>query len=342
MANKLEEAMKLRLVQKRESTFLVDKSLFREDPPFPREIYIDTLNRCNHKCYFCSNPKMKNYKVLDADRVHEIMRQARLNGTTDLALFAHGEPLSDKRMPSFISQAKRLGYPYVFLVSNGSLAVPKIIKPILDAGLDSIKFSINAFTREEYKVVHGKDDFNKVIKNLKWIFDYRNENNLSLGIYVSCVKNSKSSPDEELVEKTFRSFCDNFDFRNISNQGGTMTELNATETIEAGNILGSLHKREITGHCVYPFNRMVVNAYGHVTACTADFLDRLWIGDTQKHTLAEIWLSDKYRYFRRRHLCEDYKGLNCDACIRNLSDKCRNNSLNDTTTLEEAYRNQRI
>ena len=90
-------------------------------------------------------------------------------------------------------------------------------------------------------------------------------------------------------------------------------------------------------HCVYPFNRMVVNAYGHVTACTADFLDRLWIGDTRKHTLAEIWLSDKYRYFRRRHLCEDYKGLNCDACIRNLSDKCRNNSDDDTTTLEDAY-----
>ena len=40
---------------------------------------------------------------------------------------------------------------------------------------ENIKFSINAHNREDFKKVHGYDDFEKVIENLKWIFKYRNK-----------------------------------------------------------------------------------------------------------------------------------------------------------------------
>ena len=72
------------------------------------------------------------------------------------------------------------------------MANSKRAKPVIDAGCDSIKFSINAHNRADFKKVHGYDDFDKVIDNLKWIFKYRNENNIKMGIYVSTVKNSKT------------------------------------------------------------------------------------------------------------------------------------------------------
>ena len=40
---------------------------------------------------------------------------------------------------------------YTFLTTNGSLARPEIMKKVIDAGLDSIRFSVNAADREMYK-----------------------------------------------------------------------------------------------------------------------------------------------------------------------------------------------
>ena len=45
--------------------------------------------------------------------------------------------------------------------------------PRIDAGLDSIKFSINAGSRATYALIHGKDDFERVSEHLAWISDWR-------------------------------------------------------------------------------------------------------------------------------------------------------------------------
>ena len=45
------------------------------------------------------------------------------------------------------------------MTSNGALATPEKIRAVIDAGLDSIKFSINAPERKMYAFIHGKDDF---------------------------------------------------------------------------------------------------------------------------------------------------------------------------------------
>ena len=47
------------------------------------------------------------------------------------------------------------------------------MKIAIDNGLDSIKFSIHGGTKDTYKKIHGKDDFDRVIKNLIWVDEYR-------------------------------------------------------------------------------------------------------------------------------------------------------------------------
>ena len=63
----------------------------------------------------------------------------------------------------FVKKAKQLGIKRVYITTNGALANIEKVTKCIDAGLDSIKFSINASNREEYKTVHGYDDFDKVI-----------------------------------------------------------------------------------------------------------------------------------------------------------------------------------
>ena len=326
------EVFEKSLELRKKLTFRSQKDIFTVNPPFPREITLDINNRCNHKCYFCANPKIKQYNALDFKLAIKLMKEAKENGSTDLALQATGEPFMDKRLPDFIKEGKKLKYEYIYINTNGALANPKRAQPVIDAGCDSIKFSINAHNKESFKKVHGYDDFEKVIENLKWIFKYRNENNIKMGIYVSTVKNSKTDFVAEEIEKVITANCDKFEFREISNQGGSMMELNEKEKIQAGNILGSLKKDDVLFRCVYPFNRIVINPHGFVVACTADFHKQLEIGDTTKKTLLEIWNGEEYKYLRSKHLKNELEGIYCNKCINNL--ECK------TTNLFEAYNNK--
>ncbi len=316
------------LAERRGLTFSIDSEIFRVNPPFPREVTIDINNRCNHKCYFCANIKIEKFASLETDIIYDVMRQGVENGSTDLALQATGDPFMDKRLLKIVDKAKKLGYQYVYLNTNGALATPDKVNAVADVGLDSIKFSISAANRQDYEAVHGKDDFDKVVENLKSLYQYRNKNNLKLGIYVSCVVNSKSQADDKFKELITK-YCDHLDYRDISNQGGSMVELNNTENINDKNILGSLKPEEQNGRCVYPFNRIVINPYGYVVSCTADFLDKLSIGDVRKHSLKDIWESDVYRYLREKHLSENLQGIYCDRCL--------NNSNIDTGSLMTAF-----
>ena len=94
-------------------------------------------------------------------------------------------------------------------------------------------------------------------------------------------------------------------------------ELNETEEIVNGNILGSLEKNEYTSRCVYPFNSVVVNPFGNVIPCTADFHNMLEIGDAKSNSLIDIWKSDSFKYLRKKHLTDDYEGIFCDKCLNN-------------------------
>jgi MoaA/NifB/PqqE/SkfB family radical SAM enzyme len=312
-----ETNMEKSLEERRALTFSVDSKIFQNNPPFPRELTIDINNRCNHRCYFCANPKIDQFASLEIDIIYDLMRQGVENGCTDLALQATGDPFMDKRLVKIVDKAKKLGYQYVYLNTNGALATPNIANSVADAGLDSIKFSISATNREEYEAVHGKDDFDKVIKNLESLYKYRNDNNVDLGIYVSCVVNAKANIVTDDFKKLISQYCDHFDYRELSNQGGSMIELNDTEYINSDNILGSLKSEEQTGHCVYPFNRIVVNPYGYVVTCTADFYNKLAIADVRKYTLLEIWNGDVFKFLREKHLNNELSGIYCDRCLNN-------------------------
>ena len=321
------------LQERRRMTFDVEDSVFIEEPQFPRELTLDINNRCNHKCFFCANPKIEHYDQLDIDLAFDLMRQAIENGSTDLALQATGEPFMDKRLSEFVKEGKRLGYEYIYINTNGALANEKRVKPVIDAGLDSIKFSINANNKKEFNEVHGYDDFSKVIENLKWIFEYRNKNNIKMGVYVSSVKSSKYTEDNKNIENFIKPYCDSFDFREVSNQGGSMLENNDTELkIDTKNILGSLKKEEATQstRCVYPFNRLVIDPYGFVVPCTADFHKQLQINDTRKMSLREIWEGKTFKYLRKKHLKDDYEGIFCNKCLNN--ENCK------TLKLPDAFR----
>ena len=151
---------------------MVQTATLNETPPIPRQIQIETTNVCNHRCGFCAYTEMvRTHAVMDPALFKRLVTEAYELGAREIGLFAGAEPLTCKSLEEYIVHCRTLGFEYMYISTNGALGDEKRFKSLLDAGLSSIKFSVNAGTRETYKRVHGRDEFDKVIRNLRFVSD---------------------------------------------------------------------------------------------------------------------------------------------------------------------------
>ncbi len=297
---------------------------YTERPPFPKELFIDITNACNHSCFFCTNPNTKTPKTLiDADLTFRLIDEASELGVSDIAFYSTGEPFLHKNLSDFIARAKARGIDYVFLSTNGALAGRARAKAAIDAGLDSVKFSVNGGSRQTYKQVHRADDFGKVIENIRWVSEYRASSGRDFGIYVSCVENSRNHGDWDILKKELADYVDEFDHRDCSNQGGNMLVNNKTETIDAANLLGSLLPEQLEfRHCPDPFHRLTVTPQGYATACVVDYDNYLAAENLKDCSLRAAWDSVLFQRLRKRHLTGQLEGLICNNCLHNKKTEC--------------------
>ena len=210
-----------------------------EVPPFPKEIFLDLTSFCNHACVFCSNPLITNKKTMQHDMALRVIKEAYEFGTRDLGMYATGDSFMVKNLHEYVEYAKKgVGYDYLFITTNGALATPERVKPVLDAGLDSIKFSISAGRRKTFMEIQGRDDFDKVISNLKWISRYREKSGLNFRIYVTMVFTRKTESEVEILRDIVLPYIDEWDPHTLTNQCGNLPENNELGNINSNNPRG--------------------------------------------------------------------------------------------------------
>ncbi|MBU3190606.1 radical SAM protein [Clostridium bowmanii] len=291
---------------------VIDKNLI---PPFPRNMLIELTNLCNHNCLFCANSKMTRKKgEINEEFLFRILKEAFEEGTEEVGFYATGEPFVSKNLALYVAKAKEIGYKYVYITTNGALATPKRSIAVIEAGVDSIKFSINAGTKETYKIIHGKDEFNIVLDNLKYISDYRKKNNKNFKIFVSSIVTKYSEDEEEALEEKLKNICDEVVFLNVANQGGMMYEINEKLALEDDKY--SIKKMP----CSLPFNSLHVTYEGYLTACCIDFQNYLTVADLNKVSIKEAWNGKKLIELRRKHLEDSIEGTLCYNCIYNKNE----------------------
>jgi len=287
-------------------------------PPFPKEIFLDLTSFCNHACVFCSNPLISNKTTMKHEMAIRVIKEAYDCGTRDLGMYATGDSFMVKNLHDYVEYAKKeVGYEYIFITTNGALATPERAKPVLDAGLDSIKFSISAGKRETYKEIQGKDDFDKVISNLKWVSKYRQISGLKYRIYVTMVYTDKTESEVEILKNIVLPYIDDWDPHTLTNQCGNLPENNKLGDINANNPRGRGNRNV----CFQPFKSLTVTPEGLVSACVLDYSKDLIVADLTKVSLKEAWENKIYREFRERHKTRNLKGLICYNCMYNKNEK---------------------
>ena len=297
---------------------LVEKDMFTTIPPIPGGgMIIEVTNRCNHNCIFCYQHKMTTPKHdIDKDIAMRIISEAYDLGVREVGFSKSGEPFLNPDLDEYINRAATTGYEYIYLTTNGIRANVDRVKSAVQAGLNSIKFSINAINAEEYRFIHGSsvNDFQIAYQNLKDAYAYRKESGMKFKIFVSYVETKYTMHKREAIYQMFSPYCDEVLIVAAWNLGGYNPEVR-TELSTQEMDVDYDSSRHVP--CPVPFNALTITSDGYLSGCCVECQNFLAVADLHNMTLKEAWESDIFKSFRKRHMERDIRGLACENCISN-------------------------
>lgn len=271
-------------------------------PPFPRHVNVELSNTCNHSCTFCAYSLMeRTHGNINIERLERWLAEAYDLGSRELGLHSGAEPFVSPHLEHFTGYAKRLGYEYVYISTNASLATPARMKRVIDEGMDSIKFSINAGDRQTYQKIHGRDHFDLVLEHVRFASDYRGKNKKPY-LAISFVETGENQHTVEALRARTVGWVDEFVSFKASNQNGQLPGSGTWIPAAENNV------------CAIPFKKLYISWEGFVRVCCNDYENLLAIEDLEGMTLKEAFHSKRFQAFRKRHMENRLEGTLCHNC----------------------------
>ena len=294
-------------------------------PPCPKSVKIELTGRCNYRCGFCAlrmrDCQPKAEEDMDLEFFKKITKDMYDNGVEEIGLFYLGESLMNPELTiAACDYLKKMGMPYVFLTTNGSLATPEVLTGLMEAGLDSLKFSINASDHEQFKEVMGVKPklYSQALEAIEDAWEIRRKGGYATKIYASSIMydGDQQKRMEDLVDRYVRPFVDEHYWLPLYSMGAVATqreeELGYRPTAGNQGRIGGLVKPL---PCWSAFSEGHVRADGMVSLCCFDADGRFQVGNLHADDWMTIWHNDKFTKVREAHLKEDLKGTVCEDCV---------------------------
>lgn len=292
----------------------------RVSPPCPKSVKIELTARCNFACSFCARSKvLRTQKDMDLDLYKKLVKEMRLAGVEELGVFYLGESFMVKWLPEAIRFAKDLGYPYVFLTTNGSLCNAKKVKACMEAGLDSLKFSMNWTDVEQFtEIARVKPSiFEVIIANIKGAHEIREYYEFDCGLYASYIQyTGEQGKLIQGVMDRIGPYVDEIYALPLYNQASLLTEDEKAKGWEPSpGVTGRADNPRDPLPCWALFTAGHVTYDGKLSACCFDHDGRFNMGDLTKISFMEAWQSKKFKKLRVAHLKKDVTNTVCEQCV---------------------------
>jgi MoaA/NifB/PqqE/SkfB family radical SAM enzyme len=272
-----------------------------------KKINFDVCTYCNHKCNFCSNSDERTIKYKTSlDEFKSVMQNVLQYVQSDeLGLSAKGEVLVNHDFSKIVQSAKEdFGFAYVYISSNGALMDEKKSIEVIEAGLDSIKFSINALSRNSYKEVHKADDFERVIENFKTLLKLKREKYPNLKLFLSSVIDISKEELEEAFQEIF-----GVEYALID--GISLYPLTYTPKFEVETLT-----KQPTAKCSIPFKELYINSDGSLGLCCKDYFDEVNFGSLLENDFMDVYNSKGFKEVRDMHKKSEFPdGHLCKKCL---------------------------
>jgi hypothetical protein len=252
-----------------------------------------------------------NYRFGEIDQkfLKNVLIEAYDMGIRRVGLYTIGEMFLCKDIVTHVKNAKEVGYEYIYADTNGALADRKKLEAVIMAGLDSIKFSINAGKRETYKKIHGQDKFETVLKNLQTCYELKQSFNKKLKIMVSFVVTKENEEEIELLHEIVMPYVNEYMVHPLFVRQNSEYDTRNTLEPKMGKYIQKIP-------CFMVFTRLHITFDGYLSACCQDFNHELLLADLKTIPLKEAWASKNAIELRQAHIKGNVEGLLCNNCIK--------------------------
>jgi MoaA/NifB/PqqE/SkfB family radical SAM enzyme len=283
---------------------------------FPSQILMDITEVCNLACTHCPHPafaKSEHYggRHLDPALNEKMIEEVRQHGqglTKYIRYASNGEPLVHPNAYEMIQAAVDYSGVFVTLTTNGKIMNEKRTQKLLESGIHMIDISIDAFRPETYAKIRVNGNLNvtreNVLRLLRWVREAKGNTK----VVVSFVE----QPGNTAEVSDFKSYWENegADFvviRRLHSCSGAVPELASERRIA----ITPMKRRP----CLYPWERIVINARGDLAFCPSDWVHGSYVTDYRKTTILAEWQGEFYRRLREAHLRNDYSNhAFCGQC----------------------------
>ena len=127
------------------------------DPPLPRELYLESTNRCNERCDQC--PRTHLGREPDKDLTFAEVRAItdQLPALERVVLHGLGEPLMNPELPRIVAHLRQRG-AHVLFNTNALLLNERRARDLMEADLNELRVSLDGATPGTYARVHGVNE----------------------------------------------------------------------------------------------------------------------------------------------------------------------------------------
>lgn len=314
----------MKITERIDRVTLIEEARKSVTPPAPRSVKIEaTGGLCNYRCSFCTlrSRAEQPTQAMDWELYKRIMREMREAGVEEVGLFYISEPFfKPLRLIECIRYAKELGFPYVFITTNGSLANEAHVDMAMAAGLDSIKFSINFSDDEQFTKITGRParNYGWALENLKVARRIRDEKGYDCGIYASSIQftGEQQAKMEAIIEKHVKPYVDEHYWLPLYSFGGS--DVAGVGKPIAGNQgrIGALRDglpcwSLWEGH----IRSSTDGKKAYLSACCFGSDGKFDVADLSQVSFMEAWHAPEFQRLRQAHLTKDVTGTVCEKCL---------------------------
>ena len=144
--------------------------------PLPRELYLESTNRCNELCDQC--PRTHLGREADRDlSLDEVIRITdQIPALERVVLHGLGEPMLNPQLPDIVAHLRGRG-AYVLFNSNATALSERMGRALIEARLNELRVSLDGARPETYARVRGVNAkaLPKIIRNLAAFTRMRDE-----------------------------------------------------------------------------------------------------------------------------------------------------------------------
>ncbi len=266
--------------------------------PFPPYVTFELTNICNYRCMMCPvsyTPKKR--QELDPDLFKKAIDE--ISGYGSLVRFiGYEEPFLYTKIKDAIKYVKKSGL-LLHITTNGSLLNDQLADFIVDSGVDSMIFSFQGLTKEEYCLIRNttNDVYGKVIKNMEMLYNRRKGNKPYMKV-TTTITARDGLADKGAFISTHLSHADEVQITGFTHF------IHVAELFGRDDIWSNLkisRPKEIAGdiRCSIPNYEMIIKSDGNVYPCCGAFGMDLCIGNINDHTIYDIWHSEKASEIRK-------------------------------------------